>query len=703
MKKILLYGSTAAVLMLLASCSTDSTEPSAPAVRTITRTFPVNETIGSAYDTRTAYENGQIGFTDNEKLGAYVWSEDPNENATGVTVAIRTPGSPATITVSHDAIANVDKYSYVFVSPYKYNNTPSRTTPTVTLNSIQHPTATTFDPSQDILVSKPVTGPDGTTTSPVLEEVAFKRLFTFFRLKINRSEFTGDITLAEGEKIRSVTITAPEGTALAGTAKVTIEEAYDATTFNFTEPSNSVTADYGTDGEALNADGTFDVWFVVNPVAFNGLIIEVKTSTQTITQTFNEQVALDFKASGINTLNFKPVKNTNITTTTAAAPQDYYEEGVEIEGVRYSKDSESKTTNKPADAPNTALELSSTTLVYFLDDGGNPDNSFYIRPTNPGNHTYRENSAIFIGRYADHKTKLVLQNQFHLRNRENGIYAFKNLDINMREGSQAQLFTMTNDTGGAKTLIFEDCDITFGNNKSIVAPYSSTKEGSYIENIIFRNCRLRYEPGTENNYALLKLTNYIKSGLTNFKTLVFENNVLYSNEKGSTKAVSLFYQQPPQAGATGSLSNLKITCRNNTFLDLIATGSGGSNPAGMGSAYFMVDQIGSVEFTGNMLYYTNDPEETIKKYASVMRVIHDYGTTWNHINLGRTENAIFGTSGWKLYFNGTNTPTSYYPKDNNFTNTYPQKQDSPLSEYDPANGIFKVSPAYDGYGSTLLY
>lgn len=697
MKKILLYGSTAAVLMLLASCSTDSTEPSAPAVRTITRTFPVNETIGSAHDTRTAYENGQIGFTDNEHLGAYVWSEELDKNAGGVGLATRTPGSPATITVSHNAISGASAYTYVFVSPYKYNHSLYRAAPTVTLNPVQHPTPTTFDPSQDILVSQPVTGPAGGNTSPVLNEVVFKRLFTFFRLKIDRSKFTGDITLAEGEKIRSVTITAPEGTALAGTAKVTIEKAYDATTFTFTEPSNSVTADYGTDGEAFNTDGTFDVWFVVNPVAFNGLTIEVRTSAQTITQTFNEQVALDFKASGINTLNFKPVKNTNITTTTAAVPQDYYEEGVEIEGVRYSKDSESKTTNKPADAPNTALSLSSTTLVYFLDDGGNPDNSFTIKTEN----IYRENSAIFIGRYADHKTKLVLKNQFHLRNRESGIYAFKNLDIDMREGSQAQLFTMTNDTGGAKTLIFEDCDITFGNNKSIVAPYSSTKESSYIENIIFRNCRLRYEPGTENNYALLKLTNYIKSGLTNFKTLVFENNVIYSNVKGNTTGVSLFYQQPAQTGATGSLSNLKITCRNNTFLDLIATGSGSSNPAGMGSAYFMVDQIGSVEFTGNMLYYTNDPEEKTKKYATVMRVIHDYGTTWDHINLGRTENAIFGTSGWKLYFDGKNTPTSYYPT--NITNTYPQKQDSPLSEYDPANGIFKVSPAYDGYGSTLLY
>ena len=688
MKKILLYGSTAAVLMLLASCSTDSTEPSALAVRTITRTFPVNETIGSAHDTRTAYENGQIGFTDNEHLGAYVWSEDLDKNAGGVGLATRTPGSPATITVSHNAISGASAYTYVFVSPYKYNHSLYRAAPTVTLNPVQHPTPTTFDPAQDILVSQPVTGPGDATTSPVLDEVVFKRLFTFFRLKIDRSKFTGNVTLTEGEKIRSVTITAPEGTALAGTAKVTIEKAYDATTFNFTEPSNSVTADYGTDGEAFNTDGTFDVWFVVNPVAFNGLTIEVRTSAQTITQTFSEQVALDFKASGINTLNFQPANNSNISTTSTSAVTDYFKEGVEIEGVIYSENSENKT-NKTANAPDTELGLSSTTNVYFLDDGGNPDNSFAINTSN----NYVQTTSVFIGRYADHKTKLNLNNQFHLRNRD-AIFAFKNLEIDMRDGANNQIFTLTTATGGAKTLIFEDCDITFGNNKNLLATYSSVTEDTYIENIIFRNCRLRYEPGEVNNYALIKLTNHLKSGLVNFKTLVFENNVLYSNEKGSTKAVSLFYQQPPQAGATGSLSNLKITCRNNTFLDLIATGSGGTNPAGMGSAYFQVDQIGSVEFTGNMLY-----SEASDKYATIMRVTHDYGSTWDHINLGRTENATVGTKGWKLYFDGTNTPTSYYPE----KQTYPQKQDSPLSEYDPANGIFKVSPAYDGYGSSLLY
>ena len=687
MKKILLYGSTAAVLMLLASCSTDSTEPSAPAVRTITRTFPVNETIGSAHDTRTAYENGQIGFTENEHLGAYVWSEDLDENAGGVGLATRTPGSPATITVSHNAISGATAYTYVFVSPYKYSHSLYRAAPTVTLNPVQHPTATTFDPSQDILVSQPVTGPAGGNTSPVLNEVVFKRLFTFFRLKIDRSKFTGDITLAEGEKIRSVTITAPEGTALAGTAKVTIEEAYDATTFTFTEPSNTVTADYDTDGEALNADGTFDVWFVVNPVTFNGLTIKVQTSAQTITQTFSELIALDFKASGINTLTFQPANNDNIKTVATSITNDYYTGGVEIEGVIYDQDSPGKTL-QTADEADKEITISSNFSAYFLDGG---DYNF-VTPT--GDKVLQSNT-VFIGRYADRKTKVRLQNRFILRNRT-AVFAFKNLDIDASSIGSAQLFTMTAATGGAGTLIFEDCDITFGNNKNLLATYSSVTEDTYIENIIFRNCRLRYEPGTENYYALFKFTNHIKSGLTNFKTLVFENNVIYSNVKGNTTGVSLFYQQPAQTGATGSLSNLKITCRNNTFLDLIATGSGSSNPAGMGSAYFQVDQVGSVEFTGNMLYTEAD------KYVSILRVIHDYGTSWDHINLDREGNAVNGGNGWKQYFDDkTKTPLSYYPTD--ITNAYPQKQDSPLSEYDPANGIFKVSPAYDGYGSTLLY
>lgn len=686
MKKILLYGSTAAVLMLLASCSTDSTEPSAPAVRTITRTFPVNETIGSAHDTRTAYENGQIGFTDNEKLGAYVW-EDVTDgvNATGVTAATRTPGSPATITVSHDAMDGVEQYTYVFVSPYKYNNSLYRTTPTVTLNPVQHPTATTFDPSQDILVSQPVTGPAGGNTSPVLNEVVFKRLFTFFRLKIDRSKFTGDITLAEGEKIRSVTITAPEGTTLAGTAKVTIEEAYDATTFTFTEPSNSVTADYGIDGEALNADGTFDVWFVVNPVAFNGLTIEVQTSAQTITQRFSEQVALDFKASGINTLNFQPANNTNITTVSDAALTDYYTGGVEINGIRYDKTSENarKLTIKADATGNTSLTTSGG--VVFLEDLNNSGEFVFETPTSGQGIT---KDLIIIGNNPSVKANVNMRAYWALRN-PSGTLAFKNLKIDMTEITAGYVFNaqQASAINGLNSLIFEDCEITF--NKTFLTMYNAHAEAG-IENIIFRNCKMCYT-GTSNTYAFIT-TSKLTKGLSKFQSLVFENNVIYAKTSGSAETPTAFSFLVQEVDSSdGSLDNLAIKCTNNTFIDIISYGTSTT-----GCAYFNVEKFGSIEFLKNIAYSQNT-----EKNVTAMRVRHDYnaaGNTWPAYDLGRADNIFYGAKGWKQFDDAKGIKPNAVE-----SNGYTPKTENPLSEYDPANGIFKTTTACDGYGSTLLY
>lgn len=682
MKKILLYGSTAAVLMLLASCNTDTTEPSVPATRTITRTFPVDETVYTAQDTRTAYENGQIGFTNNEKLGAYVWTDAGASANAGM--ATRTAGMPSTVTVTHNALSNGVEYNYVFVYPYKYNNSLYRNTPTVVLNNIQHPTPTTFDPVQDILVSKPVkvTGNGGTTTSEALPEIQFKRLFTFFRLKIDRSKFTGDIKLADGEKIRSVTITAPEGTQLAGTARVDIDEAYDATTCKFTIPTNAITADYGTDSEAFNTDGTFDVWFVVNPVTFNGLTIEVRTSAQTITQTFNEQVALDFKATGINALTFQPVNNNNILTSTTPIPQDYFKEGVEIEGVIYSETSAGKT-NQTANTADQPIKWSSTFYAYFLNDDN--DYNFVSDAVK-----YLTSGTVFIGRYADKKTKLKFLKPIHLRNRE-GTFAFKNLDIDATEVDADYLFTVTSSTsdlGGAKTLIFEDCNITFGKEIALFAPYTKALD-SYIENIIFRNCTLRYEPGSK-EYALIRLSDqknaYITTGLANFKSLDFENNVIYSITD-NTKPVSLFAQEVDTGD--GALENLQISFVNNTVIDFMGYGTG------IYGAYFTVQKFNNIQVARN-IFYSNG----YIYYPTITRIRHNYNAdgTWPTYDLGRTNNIFFGAAGWKQFDNNY-----IMPSDIKSDNSCTRKNESPLSEYDPANGVFKTTSACDGFGSTLLY
>ena len=684
MKKILLYGSTAAVLMLLASCSVDNTEPSVPATRTITRTFPVDETVYSAHDTRTAYENGQIGFTNNEQLGAYVWTDAGASANAGM--ATRTAGSPSTVTVTHNALSNNVDYNYVFVYPYKYGNSLYRNTPTVVLNGIQHPTPTSFDPVQDILVSKPVkaTGNGGTTTSEALPEIQFKRLFTFFRLKIDRSKFTGDIKFADGEKIQSVTITAPDGTELAGTARVDIDEAYDATTCKFTIPTNTITADYGTDGEAFNADGTFDVWFVVNPVTFNGLTIEVRTSAQTITQTFNEQVALDFKASGINALTFQSANNANISTVSVAALTDYYTDGVEINGIRYDGTSENarKLTIKADATDNTSLTTSGG--VVFLEDLNNTGEFVFETTSSQG----ISKDLIIIGNNPSVKANVNMQAYWALRN-PSGILAFKNLKIDMTEITAGYVFNAqpASAINGLNSLIFEDCEITF--NKTFLTMYNAHAEAG-IENIIFRNCKICYT-GTSNTFAFIT-TSKLTTGLSKFQSLVFENNVIYAKTSGSAETPTAFsFLVQDNDSSDGALENLAIRCTNNTLIDIISYGTSTT-----GCAYFNVEKFGSIEFSKNVAYSQNT-----EKNVTVMRVRHDYnavGNTWPLYNLGRTENIFYGAIGWKQFDDAKAIKPVAVE-----ANGYTKKNESPMSEYDPANGVFKTTSACDGFGSTLLY
>ena len=471
--------------------------------------------------------------------------------------------------------------------------------------------------------------------------------------------------------------TAPAAPTVAVTNSATVEPTQSALTFDVAPSANAdgwkylclESTEEAPDAAKVLSDGTA---VVGSSVTVEGLKAETAYTIYVVAyagELFSEVVSAE-----------------GTTAAEALDPNDYYVSGVEIEGVVYSQDSE-RLKLVTAENPDTELALSSTLSVYFL-DGGEANNSFAITTAN----NYMQNDAVFIGRYADRKAKLNLKNQFHLRNRD-AVFAFKNLEIDMRNGANSQLFTMTNDVGGAKTLIFEDCDITFGNGKSLLASYSSTKEGSYVENIIFRNCKLRYEPGTETSYALFKLTESLKSGLSGFRTMVFENNVLYSRMGENVSSAFTLLFQTHQASLTGSLSNLSITCTNNTFVDLISYGSGASNPAGMGSAYFQMDQIGSVLFSKNVLY------ATAAKYVSIMRVTYDYNTNgpWPNIDLDKAGNIVYGTSGWKMYFDGSNNPTSYYPE----KGTYSKKTESPLSTNDPATGTFVVAAEYAGYGATL--
>ena len=293
---------------------------------------------------------------------------------------------------------------------------------------------------------------------------------------------------------------------------------------------------------------------------------------------------------------------------------------------------------------------------------------------------------VIIGRYADAKTEIKMGKYWALRN-PSGLLAFKNLKINM-VGIGNYAFNATDqgsDIGGMGTLVFEDCEIAF--DKTLLTMYNAATTAS-VGNIVFRNCKLRFE-GTATSCVFIT-TQKVDAGLSGFKRLVFENNIIYSITAGASSSPTAFSFLTQDNAATntltGSLSNLAVTFKNNTLVDIISFGSSA------GSGYFYVGKIGSVDFSKNLLY-----SNRTDKYVAVMRVQYDYNANgpWPSINLNRTENKVYGTSGWKLYYDGSGAFTP------GGTNTYPKLTESPLTTCDVVNGKFVVADSYAGYGSTL--
>lgn len=359
-------------------------------------------------------------------------------------------------------------------------------------------------------------------------------------------------------------------------------------------------------------------------------------------------------------------------TTDPVDEDDYYTFGVEIDGVRYDKDSEgAQLLEVPADATEDVLLPVLEGGVVFVDD----QSAEFAAGTSSSQGITKD--LVIIGRRADKKTEINIAKYWALRN-PNGKLIFKNVKIDFSSvGNYVFNAAPNTAVNGMGSLIFEDCDITFV--KVFVTMYNANVETG-IENIVFRNCKLNYK-GADTSVNFITMQK-IGAGLNKFRKFVFENNVLYT--ESTTTAFSLFFQD--NKSTDGSLENLNILCRNNTFVNITPTGSA----AGL----FCVEKFGSVEFSKNVLW-----SSITTKYPSILRVLNDYNANgpWPSLVLDRDDNVAWGTAGWKLYQTGTG---AFYP-DGGSNLTITKATDDPLSVCDLANGRFVVAPAYAGFGSTL--
>ena len=238
---------------------------------------------------------------------------------------------------------------------------------------------------------------------------------------------------------------------------------------------------------------------------------------------------------------------------TLVAPVDYYTKGVDINGTNYSSSSTGAVAVEES-KDFTGSDFGSE-AVYFL---GDQDNT--LSYTAQG--TVTSNQA-FIGRYSDSKPTLTLNGNITLNN-QSATVAFKNLNI----AFDARFIQATADTGGAASLIFENCEISY--TGSYIATFTNAK-AAVIGNIIFRNCKICYEgtpSGTTTTINIITTDNAAFTGATDLESVLFDNNVIYTE-----KVASFIVFNGQKAPA---FTNLDISFTNNTLVNFMPNGGQGA-------------------------------------------------------------------------------------------------------------------------------
>ncbi len=269
----------------------------------ITKTVTVSETPWTA-DTKTAFtETDGIKVTGKENMAVFYYAGDKTTTASGLAKTYATPDGNGGYTFSHDA-AEGSTYNYWFVLPnttrVKLNS--GKTAHEFWLHPTQFPAEDSFDSNMDALVGQAQYGVAAKTS---VSDVKFRRLFSHLELKLSDGKgVIGD------EKIHAVTFalgtTATTSSALTGIVYPTHSDVYNDAANVMETPGNAVTAHYPA-GLAKNSDGTYHIWYVVNPVAVAAnteITVTVTADTKTVTRKVALSEAREIMKGKINRIEF---------------------------------------------------------------------------------------------------------------------------------------------------------------------------------------------------------------------------------------------------------------------------------------------------------------------------------------------------------------------------------------------------------------
>lgn len=298
MKKIMnFFVLVAAAVMALVSCQKNEIE--GPVKQ------EVHFTINAGISTKTIITDNGDGtytpsWTGDEQLG--VLFSAPNADTKAGNVVSFDNKSEAGETASFQGSTTVTENGtfYSFYPASAFNRGYGEGDARLDLEPEQKPSATSFDPSCDILVAKPYDYEvnDGQV---VVDELYFKRLMSVLRIDLN-----SDFEDVKGEFVESVSFTAGD-VKIVGYARVFLDNP-DFTTQNWASSGSeycTVTARYDTD--VVSVAGTDNsVYLVIAPVtipAGKELTFEIKTKNYNISKTVTVPADMKFAAGNVNKIN----------------------------------------------------------------------------------------------------------------------------------------------------------------------------------------------------------------------------------------------------------------------------------------------------------------------------------------------------------------------------------------------------------------
>lgn len=339
---------------------------------------------------------------------------------------------------------------------------------------------------------------------------------------------------------------------------------------------------------------------------------------------------------------------------------DYYESGIMIEGVSYSKN----TDKASATSAEEAVSISSTDGVYFISENTN-------EPQISGNFS----NLVVIGRYSNSKPTVKFGTNLNVNGAGSIIFKNVKIDMSAKDGTY-----MIGKSGSISTetkisnFIFEDCEMILPKNGSLL--YWSANV--YVSNAVLRNNIIRIPLTANSAVHLLPFGNAPQAT----QKVVIENNLIYTNSAEYYSTGNLLALK--NGGSVQD--NINVSIKNNTLVNI------GANPLVL--MYKGTNQ--TIEFSGNFcIFNTTGATPSLFTFngANNSAAPSPYTGTFTYADNHYSYNGIT----FKFLNSGV-FPSGFEPQP---SEDFPSVI-SPFDVCKQDTGEFRLKSAYASYGSSLV-